>query len=183
MRSVDGKTCTGPCGEALPLAQFAKDVRRKDGHRSACKTCDRKATAARRADRRIGRRPGALVLAPKFPAPPEIPSPLAVVASAPISPTEKPGGAGSYLQAAERQIAALVPPAGDADALLIRNLRGLAELADHAAYRADPDDPVRELTALTGAMVRVQRELAATRAARAKAEPEAAPAPRSAANY
>lgn len=180
---MDGeRTCAGPCGETQPLDRFSKDARKPGGRRYVCKRCDRKATA----DRRAGRRPKpgalALVLTPKFPTPPEIPSPTAEgePATAPDTTTGKPGRVGSYGEAVEKFIAALSPPASDADALLVRNLRGLAELADHAAFR---EEPTRELTSLTTAMVRVQRELAATRIAKAKTSVEDKPAPRSAANY
>lgn len=178
MRSVDGKTCTGPCGEARPLADFAKDARRKDGHRSVCKTCDRKATAARRADRAVGRRPGALVLAPKFPTPPEPSSSPETLKS-----DAHAGEVGSYIEAAEKFVAALSPPADDADALLVRNLRGLAAQADIASYRTPTDELSRELSTLNGAMLRVQRELAATRIVKAKAQPVDEKPARSAANY
>lgn len=175
---MDERACTR-CGETRPLAQFAKDSRTKSGVRAVCKPCDRAATKARRDDARIGRRPGALILVPQFPAPPEETSPT----EAHPTTGANPDGAGptSYADAAERFIAALDPPAGDADALLVRSLRGLADLADRYGFGADV---VKDTNALVASMVRVQRELAATRAARAKsAAPEAKPAPRSAANY
>lgn len=176
------RACSGPCGRSLPLDQFGKDARKPHGRRYVCKRCDREATRKRRAG--LTPKPGALalVLTPRFPTPPEIPSPTAegVPATAPDTTTEQPGRVGSYGEAVEEFIAALDPPAGGADALLVRNLRGLAELADQAAFR---EEPTRELTSLTTALVRVQRELAATRIAKAKAPAEEKPAPRSAANY
>lgn len=78
-------------------------------------------------------------------------------------------------------IAALDPPAADADAVLVHSLRGLADLADRFSLGADI---VRDINALVTGMLRVQRELAATRLAKAKpAVVEEKPAPRSAANY
>ena len=36
---TDGKTCGGPCGEAKPLAAFAQDASRPDGHTYWCREC------------------------------------------------------------------------------------------------------------------------------------------------
>ena len=180
---MDERKCSGPCGLTLPLAQFAKDARLKSGHRARCKRCDRAATADRRRYERVGRKPGNLCVVLDFPAPPQDPSPQDADAEASSNPTRQPGGAGNttYADAAEAFIAALVPPAGDADALLVRSLRGLADLADRFSYGTDV---VKDVNQLVASMVRVQRELAATRAAKSKAaRAEEKPAPRSAANY
>lgn len=175
---MDVRDCNA-CGATRPLADFARDSRNRLGVRGVCKPCERKATNERRANERIGRRPGALVLVPKFPAPPEDSPPPA------DSPTpgaiSRGAGISTYTDAAEAFLAALDPPAGDADALLVRSLRGLADLADQWAYKVMPDE---KLTALVASMVRVQRELAATRLAKAKPVAEATtPSRRSAANY
>lgn len=165
MACMDCRDCTS-CGETLPLDQFAKDARRKSGRRAACKRCDRKATADRRAG--LTPKPGALILVPKFPAPP-------VVLRAAVDPgaSDAPsGGVGTYAEAAEQTIAALDPPAGAADALLVHSLRGLADLADRYTLGLDV---VKDTNSLVASMVRVQRELAATRAANAKAASVAAP--------
>lgn len=172
---MDERTCT-TCAQPRPFPDgYAKDSRRPEGRRSECKACERKRTR----DRRAGRtpKPGALalVLAPKFPAPPEDPSPQEA-GSEPSAPTRQQGGAGTYSEAAEDFIAALDPPAGDADALLVRSLRGLADLADRYSYGADI---VKDVNSLVASMVRVQRELAATRAAKGKAASAAESAPKS----
>jgi hypothetical protein len=163
----DERVCTGPCGRTLPAAEFARDARLKSGRRARCKKCDRDATAVRRRDERIGRKPGALalVLAPKFPTPPADSPPPAGAEEAPPKATTL-GGVGTYVDAAEEFIAALDPPAGPADALLVHSLRHTAELADRFRYGLDV---VKDTGALHADLVRIQRELAATRAARAKA--------------
>ena len=173
------RTCT-QCAELRPFPEgFAKDARKPEGRRYVCKICDRKASRDRRAG--MTPKPGALalVLAPSFPAPPADSAPSAHDVN---EQTPSPGGVGnqSFAEAAEAFIAALVPPADDADALLVRSLRGLADLADRYYYGADV---VKDVNSLVASMTRVQRELAATRSARAKAPAEEKPAPRSAANY
>ena len=35
------KACTGPCGQVLPLSEFYKDQKSRDGHRARCKTCSK----------------------------------------------------------------------------------------------------------------------------------------------
>lgn len=107
-------------------------------------------------------------MVPKFPAPPFEPVPPSAAAS------------GHYAGEAERFLGALVPPAGDADALLVHSLRGLAALADLAVYGGDP---VREVNACVAGMIRVQRELAATRASKAAAVSARSAARDIAANY
>lgn len=186
---ADERTCTGPCGRDLPLEAFAKDSRLKAGVRAVCKSCDREATAKRR--RGDNPRPGALVLVPKFPDPPAPPTPPIAAESRDGSganlPTEAQdprrearGPVGSYAEAAEAFIDALVPPAGPADALLVRSLRGLAELLDVYSHGIDV---VKDTNAIVASMLRVQRELAATRASKAGAQPAAAPAKPRASSY
>lgn len=162
------RTCT-KCERELPLSAFAKDSRRSSGLRAGCRRCD----ADERADRRRGDkpRPGGLVLVPRFPEPPravEPPAPPAAPAPARGTSTT------TYAAAAEAFIDALVPPAGAADALLVRSLRGLAELLD-VAELGTGDWVVRDTTSLVSKLVAVQRELAATRAAKASAQPAAPP--------
>lgn len=154
----------------MPLEAFARDVRRKAGVRAACKRCDARATARRKAADRPA--PGKLVVV-NFPAPPPMP-PADVAAATPTSPGARTS-AGTYSDAAEAFIAALEPPAGPADALLVQSLRGLADLADRYSYGIDV---VRDTNALVASMLRVQRELAATRAAKGNAAAPPAPASR-----
>lgn len=163
---ADGtRTCT-TCSETRPVSDFAADARRKSGVRATCKPCDRAARAERR--RPNGPKPGALVLVPNFPA-----APIEVQLGDP--PARKP--VGDYAAAAERFIAALVPPAGDADALLVRSLRGLSELLDVAEHGSS-EYAVRDATALVAKLIAVQRELAATRAVKRLAAPAEQPARR-----
>lgn len=191
--------CCSSCQRELPLSAFAKDARRKSGVRAICRGCDAKA----REDRRRGDRPkpGALVLVPNPPAwrgghitaptptslpiVPEGPAPGANpgLAGASDGPPSRPGLLSTYADAAEAFIAALEPPAGPADALLVRSLRGLAELADVSEH-GDNEWTVRDTTAIVAKLVAVQRELAATRAAKRTpaAQPEAPRRP-SAASY
>lgn len=163
------RRCT-TCERDLPLEAFAKDARLKSGVRRVCKSCDRAATAKRR--RGDNPRPGALVLVPKFPDPPA-PTTAGEAEDARANlPRASHPAVGTYLAAAEAFIDALVPPAGDADALLVRSLRGLAELLDVYSHGVDV---VKDTNTIVASMLRVQRELAATRASKAAAPPAAAP--------
>lgn len=162
---ADDTRCCTTCERDLPLEAFAKDARLKSGVRRVCKSCDRAATAKRR--RGDNPKPGGLVLVGNFPEPP-----ADVPAESPVSQPRERTSAGTYLAAAEAFIDALVPPAGDADALLVRSLRGLAELLD--VYSHGPE-VVKDTNAIVASMLRVQRELAATRASKAAAPPAAAP--------
>jgi hypothetical protein len=157
------------CGRTLPVDAFHKDRTRSTGRVSHCKDC--KAG-------RVEAAPKGLVLVPKFPAPPE-PStepdpPVAPVSTAPQSPPQ-PVSYGHYATTAERFIAALDPPAGDADALLVVALRDLAAQGDR--LQLGSLDKTKELNTLTIALVRVMRELAGTRAAKSAAGSPAAPLP------
>jgi hypothetical protein len=172
---ADETRCCTACRRDLPAAAFNKDARLKAGVRAVCKSCDRAAVAKRR--RGDNPKPGALVLVPNFPTPPSFPS-----ADEPAVRLAAPGGAalGTFSAAAEAFVNALSPAAGPADALLVRSLRGLAELAD--VYSHGPE-VVKDTNALVTSMLRVQRELAATRASKAQAAPAEQPSRPSAASY
>ena len=166
-------TCTGPCKRELPPSAFAKDARLRSGHRAVCKVCDRAATRARRGDTRA---PGGLVLVGNFPEPPPVDAATAIVdAVFGGARPARPQSPSTYADAAEATIAALVPPAGPADALLVRALRGLSELLD-VYSNGQQLDVVKDTTALVAKVLAVQGALAATRATKkdAPAKPEAA---------
>ncbi len=171
--SVDVRTCT-KCDTERPLADFAADARRKSGVRATCKPCDREERGGRRE-----RKPLALVLAPKFPTPPpstvsEGPASASSSGAASLTvqlgPTpQAPPAIGDYAAAVEVFIAALVPPAGPADAVHVRALRHLAELIDLRVHPA-AIDAVRDATALVGKLVAVQAAIEKARAGAAKPE-------------
>lgn len=170
--SVDVRTCT-KCDTERPLADFAADARRKSGVRATCKPCDRVERGGRRE-----RKPLALVLAPKFPTPPhaagEAGDARTNLPGAPLTvqlgPTpQAPPAIGDYAAAVEVFIAALVPPAGPADAVHVRALRHLAELIDLRVHPA-AIDAVRDATALVGKLVAVQAAIEKARAGAAKPE-------------
>lgn len=139
---------------------MARDSSRADGISSWCKACK---AAARRGEPAP---PRGLVLVMPLPAPrPDTPEPD-------DTPPE-PAAAGHYAKQAAAFIAALDPPAGPADGLLCTSLRGLADIADGARYSLDPG---RTLNTTTATMIRVMRELNATRAAKASSgSPQATP--------
>lgn len=99
------------------------------------------------------------MLAPRFPAPPT----LTACDERPAPPlhTGLPAPSATYSAEAERFIAALDPAPSPADALLVRSLRGLAELLDVTVHG---EDAVKNATALVAKLIAVQRELKATRA-------------------
>lgn len=151
------------CGRTLPTSAFNRDRSRSTGREGYCRDCCK---ARRRGDPRPAQ---ALVLVmPPRPAPPPPP---------PDDPDpELPPAAavqyGHYAQAAERFITALSPPAGPADALLLVSLRDVAANGDR--IHLGSLNPTADLNAVTGQLIRLQRELAATRAV-VKAAPVAAP--------
>lgn len=77
-----------------------------------------------------------------------------------VVPDREPSTA--MAEAAELTIGALSPPAADADALLVAALRAIARLADLAS----DDGDVRAYVKCVGLLVRLLRELLATRASR-----------------
>jgi hypothetical protein len=83
-----------------------------------------------------------------------------------------PPPVGDYAAAAEAFIAALVPPAGPADALHVRALRHLAELIDLRVHPASID-AVKDATAIVAKLVAVQSALLVARRGE-KAKPEQA---------
>lgn len=71
-------------------------------------------------------------------------------------------------------IGSLAPPAGPQDAVLVQALRAVAKLYEQSYGSGD----VGAYCALSGQLIRLQRELAATRATKAKASAEPVAAPR-----
>lgn len=145
------------------MSAFHRDSSRTTGRTSWCAEC--------RAEHRRNPkpRPGALVLVmPARPAPPpedEEPERAAgppPVVWGPTAPSVR-ASFGHYGEAVEAFLDALTPPAGAADALLVVNLRDMAACADR--LHLGPVEP-RDLATVTASMIRLQRELAATRAAK-----------------
>ena len=164
------------CDELLPTESFGKDSRTSSGLRADCKRCHAAVVRTKRDADRADRAPksGGLVLVGRFPVLPVESGTSAPAGSDGISTGHTlPRLVGSYAAEAERFVAALVPPAGDADGLLVRSLRGLADLLDLAEH-GTPEWVVRDTTALMAKLIAVQRELAATRAAKGAAQPAAA---------
>lgn len=124
------------CLEVLPARAFSRDARAKSGHRGVCKRCDRRATRLRRA--RVG-------------------VDLAIV---PAQPRPARDRSTSTAAAAELTIAALDPPAGDADAALVQLLRTVCAMADQTLDEGD----VLEFIRCGTLIIRLLRELLATRA-------------------
>lgn len=134
---------------------------RPGGTDTICKSCHAAGEAERK---RPKPKPGALVLVmPPRPTPDAEPEPPTEGPPAPVPPP-----AAHYADQVERFLRVLDPPHGDADALLVHSLRHLASLADRCTL-VGALDPVRDLSTLTQRMIQVQRELAATRAAKASA--------------
>ncbi len=126
------------------------------GYRQPCLPCH-SAEQRERAARPPGTKPkpGGLVLVmPPRPAPP--PEPLEP------DPPRPARALGHFETQAAKFIAALEPPAGPADGVLVASLERYAELADRASS-VGCLDPVREAHTCIQGMIRVQRELAATR--------------------
>ncbi len=131
-----------------------RDSRRSDGLRPRCRACH----AADQRDRAAGRnpRPGALILAPTFPAPP------------PEDPLRAAEPTDTYAAAVEATLGKLQPPPGPLDAPLVAGLRDLARRLD-GGY-VEP----RDVGTLQTRMVALLRELKATRASAGEAAPRPA---------
>lgn len=137
--------------------------RRASGLDTICRACHN----AKQIERKHGPRPkpGALVLImPPRPEPPPAGSDAPCPGEAAQAPRE-PEPRAHYASEVEKFLGALQPPPGAADALLCLSLRHLAAMADGLGLGSL--NPVQELSTLTQRMIQVQRELAATRAAKA----------------
>ncbi len=143
------------CGATKALEGFRRQKGAPSGHRQPCLPCHAVREADRRDRRARGVKPGALVLVmPPRPVPP--PEPLEP------DPPRPARALGHFETQAAKFIAALEPPAGPADGVLVASLERYAELADRASS-VGCLDPVREAHTCIQGMIRVQRELAATR--------------------